>query len=90
MQTYRFLELLQEFMGLGLLGPRHVPLHGCDGRQDRGECLPTFLAGHDEKHVKRLSSAEWAFDLKRVVVGKRRGVAKSAAKRERKVGCWCP
>jgi len=64
MQTYRFLELLQEFMSLGLLGPRYVPLHGCDGRQDRGKCLPIFLAGHDEDLVNRLSSAEWTFNLK--------------------------
>lgn len=57
-------------MSLGLLGPGHIPLHCRDGRQDRGECLPTFLAGHIERGYERksrLSNAEWAsnFELKK-------------------------
>lgn len=35
-------------MGLSLLGPRRISLHCRDGRQDRGKCLPGFLAGHVE------------------------------------------
>ena len=35
-------------MCLSLLSPRHISLHCRDGRQDRGECLPGFLAGHVE------------------------------------------
>ena len=35
-------------MGLSLLSPRRISLHCRDGRQDRGKCLPGFLAGHVE------------------------------------------
>lgn len=43
-------------MGLSLLSPRHISLHCRDGRQDRGECLPGFLAGHVE--LNRLINAQ--------------------------------
>jgi hypothetical protein len=43
-------------MGLSLLSPRRISLHCRDGRQDRGECLPGFLAGHVE--LSRLIKAQ--------------------------------
>lgn len=55
-------------MSLGLLGPGHIPLHCRDGRQDRGKCLPTFLAGHIERGYDRkirLSNAERASNCKK-------------------------
>lgn len=46
-KKYRFLELLEKFMGLSLFRSLHIALHCCDGRQDRGKCLTgAFLAGH--------------------------------------------
>jgi hypothetical protein len=45
-------------MGLSLLRPGHIPLHCRDGRQDRGECLPGFLAGHNEVKVDQGSAME--------------------------------
>lgn len=71
-------------MGLGLFGPRHIPLHGRDGRQDRGKCLPTILAGHFGRRVSGLKRKKRDCRSRNLNAHSRR--SKKRANRRQKLG----